>query len=284
MNKTYTVHQSIFLVENSIRYGFFSIIMIFLAIPYLLSDELVVYRPQLIQLSIYISLTLVCILLLISIGFNEVKKTFYILSPDGIIHKTPYKLIPIEFNDVVRFSYTFLPFGFSFAMLKSSSNKKMYIGSAVENLTDLIEDICSLLRSHDKQSTFDEKRMERFIQQAKVTDFHAYHAIKTIKPLLLVCASSGLLSTLVTLFLWEIPSFFSLLWTIYGLLFPLTGYIIAHIALNSVMVWHLRHQKDFQEQKWIKTIYTYVGVFTALTYLACGILFRSLWMYYYLGY
>lgn len=253
----------------------FIIISIFWIIPNLLHESLSIYRPQLLRLSIYISLTILLALYFFHVVFYKLKNTVFILAKDRIIKKSPLKTTILNLAEVTAFRYIRLPFGFGFGLIRTSS-RTMRLFLIIENLSELVQSLQEYFERENKHYVFNDKEIAKFKHRALVADFNLKQTFHIIKPLISIILFYILFSSITACRLWRLPLLFSIIWIIFGLLFPIVGHLTANFIIIRKISLQLKQNPPTIPVCDTSRIYSLTALIIATAYLICGILYKNL--------
>ena len=146
----------------------------------------------------------------------------------------------------------------------------------MENLFEFIQSIEEILKRDSKQSTLNKKEISRFKLNARISDFNLRQTYTVITPLFYIIFSFLFLSSITAFLIWRLPFLLSIFWIILSLLFPCIGHLSATLIITQKCSIQLKQNIDIQLVCDTVRIYSLTALVTGILYLACGIIFKSL--------
>lgn len=281
MEKTYSIHPSIFLMEKVMYRLSFGIIIVIISGPLFLTGPFIIVRYVLLKIALFISVALLSLNFLFRMIFKDLKKTQFHLSSAGIQKVSQYTASAIKLDHITRISFTTIPFITAFCTIKSQKTK-LYLHTTIDDTAGLLTYLYTLLKNIGKESLINQVKMNSFIQNAHISDFHAKQTDKIIIPLIGTIFIFSALSGFVSIKIWQLPFFYSFIWTIAGFIFPIIGYCTSYMLISSILRKQPMQTDHPENSVHIHSIYRTISILTVLLYLCTGIAYKYFCVYFYL--
>ncbi len=282
METVYKPHRYLFTLGKAVpRFTIGLSILIWL--PVIFFSALVfheIFMP-LVRLSLMVNLVVLFAALLFSMVLHEVCGTTYTISDTAIIKESPYKTALIHFENVRRFFYFRLPLIKGFGVLKVAGGS-IRLPFTIGNLNFCIEDIRKRLDACGRTDAYSGADIDEFAFKAVINETSVTRMERTIPRLFQIVMATLAESALIAQVFWLMPLTWVLVWTVFGAIFPIIGFLIAELALNHVAVGIARNdrasvsalQPHFSPGIDESKIYWTVGLVLTMVYLIAGILFK----------
>jgi hypothetical protein len=234
------------------------------------------YRTQLLRFSFYLTGTFVLMVYVIRTMFSSLQRNLYLLDEKSLIKKTPYRVEEILFSEVSAFRFTALPLGFGYGRF-FAGKKKIVLPLCIRNLADCIDTILLRLNDAGKQTRYDQGEIGRFREHALIAGFHLTETGIILRPFLYIFLGFCLAGTVSSIWFWNIPVVFALIWILVSAVFPCIGFLIAYSQISARLRRCIRHNRFDDPGFATASIYKATTLFTLALYLISGIFFRNLW-------
>ncbi len=230
-----------------------------------------VFLDSTVKAAVYINATAVIILLFMSRIKRELHKIEYIITGDRIIIKSPYRTVAVRFSEIrsVRVSNIFP----GREILKiNSGNSPVRIPLFLEKNRSFLELLESELIQQGKSEAIDTAEFSRAKNRSEIYYRDYLCSLKVFYPLIGVSISLFLASILISELYWDMDLIRQLLWSVYGLFFPVSAYAFCRWHINRAAFKNISAlprrcvagQKD----------YLIYGFISLLIFMISGICFR----------
>lgn len=255
--------------------------MVFLLVwisPFLLPD---IYRTQLVRGSLFASVTLIFIMILIRILFQELENIIYTVTDDTFIKKTTSMTIKIPLAEIVSFEAERSVFGSRHAVIRID-NHSIRFSSFIEHLSECITLIEKQLVSMGRGDVLDAGKLSEVKYSSIISDFHAKQALDNCNYVTAIVLGNVLLTVITAYSFWSMPLFAGFVWVILGSIFPVIGLLAGHVLISRKLLKSLRNntQRDFS--KIASSLYSIIFVLTGILYCIAGIVYKEYWVYFWL--
>ena len=246
--------------------------------PFLLPD---IYRTQLIRGSLFASVTLFFIILLIRMLFQELENIIYTVTDDTFIKKTTSMTITIPLAEIVSFEVERSVFGSRHAVIRID-NHSIRLSSFIEHLSECITLLEKQLVSIGNGDVLAAGQLSEVKYRSIISDFHAKQALDNSNYITALLLGNVLLTVVTAFSFWSMPIFVGLVWVILGSILPLIGLLAGHMLISIKLLKALRTnaQKDFS--KIASSLYSFIFVLTGILYCIAGIVYKEYWVYFWL--
>jgi hypothetical protein len=284
MEKTFYHHWYFFALAKRLPHTTFGLVLIcWLPMLFLFLSGYHGIFPPLFRLTIVCTLTIIFIALLAAMILNELCNTAFLLTDNSIIKKMPYKTLVIHFDHIIKFRYIKIPVlkGYGKISVKGGGLRLPFI---IDNLPECIDSIRHQIDAFGNSGVYDEKNLMDFQLKATVHEISVQRLKKTANTLSQIIFGSIVGSAIISRIFWDIDLRGILCWSLFGIFFPIMGYIISGILLYRKTV-NLQKQSStplainyddcfiaIGESK----IYRITGSITGLVYAITGIVFKNL--------
>lgn len=276
MEKRYTIHGSIYVVKQFVFSVAYCIIVASWLFPFYLQVPYNLYRSNFIRFALFLSITMVVILLLSRTVFHILKNTAYIVTDTHLIKKTPLGTLTILLSAVTSFRYHHYPLGFGYASI-TVPGKTLRFTYLIENLAEMAFTLKHTLDQMDKSSVYNEKEIDTFQHQAHIGAFMLEQTFQVFYPLIYSVAGIASLGLITAFILWQLPLLFALVWMILSGLFPCVGFLVAYVLITRSYSRHLLQGINNAMHDRISRIYALTIIGTLCIYLLSGIVYKNIW-------
>jgi hypothetical protein len=227
------------------------------------------------RLAIDLGLTVVFLGLVRLTLTREIRETAWIMGDGCVTKRNPYRIVTIDFGQVVRFRYIRIPFLFRYGVLRFQGGIAG-ISFRTQNLHGLIAALRESLVAAGKADVFDENNIRDFLLEAHCAGLSSRRLARLMPyyagALMLLCA----MSTLTALFLWRFPFSLSFFWSVFSLLLYLAGIVSAEFVIAFYLKRAHAAQGTWPVQDDAGGLYLFVGTIFLVLYLSCGMALKAL--------
>jgi hypothetical protein len=239
------------------------------------------YIP-LIKLAFFFNLIILFMALLLSMIIHEVCGTTIIVSELSITKKSPYKTALIYFQNITQFRFVRIPLAKGYGLLRVPSGA-VRLPFIFNHMDKCIDEIRSRLAAHEKGKVFDDRNIREFTVRARIDENAVGRMEQAIPFLFQAVIGSMTFSVLVAHFFWEPPmkltffwTFFGpIIWAIIGAIFPIFGFAIAEIFMQTRTTSLIMRNDDRELIDKLK-IYPVAAIITGMAYFFSGIIFKKI--------
>ncbi len=232
------------------------------------------------NLAVWLSVTIILIALFATILNRDIRETVFVVSDRRLARATPRGALALSFADVIEYSYRRLPFVKGWAVVRTRA-VLIRLPLLIENLPECAALIRNRLLACGNLAAFDNRQIERFIQEARISDAAGKRVARSLRPLVALSIALMLFSGLVAVRLWRMPALLSVAWMVCGMSFPLAGFFISEMLIRRQMRKRMIQAPDTPTAPDTRGIRFAAGLITALAYLLCGIVFQHSFVWYF---
>jgi hypothetical protein len=204
---------------------------------------------------------------------TELRKSSFIVARDVIIHKTPYRVTVIRFDEVASFTcrYNFLrgrP-----AELRAGE-KRIRLGFTISRLAALLGVIEARLGVYGRGSVIDHRRIATFKRQARIADLLFEKTLRGAVSFFVHAALFVIAGSLIAGQIWPVGPIAQIMWTLTTMLFVVV-WLLFFFTLFIAERLRMRPTNRFAIA--VRSIDTtwLAGAVTLVLYMAYGIWFRN---------
>jgi len=264
--------QKRFIVLETAAAVFVSGIIVLSWIPAALSfASYGVFLDSTVKAAIYINATTVIILLFMSMIKRELHRIEYILTNDRIIIKSPYRMVTVRFSEIrsVRILNIFP----GREILKiNSDNSPVRIPLFLEKNSSFLELLESGLMQQGKSEAIDTAEFSRAKSRSEIYYRDYLCSLKVFYPLVGFSIFLFLANILISELYWDMDLIRQLLWSVYGLFFPVSAYALCRWHINRTS---FKNSSDLSKRRVAgQKDYLIYGFISLLIFMISGICFR----------
>jgi len=255
---------------------FYSLILIFWIVPFILNQRFATFQFSIFRISILMTITLLLASHLIRTLFDRLKGTFFVLTPEEIIKKTPGKTVAIPFADVCKITYIRFPFSNGYGILKSS-DEKIRLPFLIDNLNDLLTHLENNLYIWKKESVVNKREMDKFKFVAAVSKYVNDYLFRSLKPLITITIYSTIVGMITAFRIWNLPPIEALTWTLFSIIYPLMSYLFIHYFITLKISLYIKAKITIKEDIGsidTSKVVSYSILISVIIYLVSGILYK----------
>jgi hypothetical protein len=274
MEKTYQCRPMFFNVNQHI-YIFFGLSMLICWMPVLIPRFISYSILQVpFDLAISLSFTLFMAGLLVMKITGELQKTFWIITPTGIIYKQPYRVTPILFSDIQCFTYQFSFLHGRIGLIKAGK-KIIRLPFVIHRLHGLISDIEMGLIAAGNQGVIKIDRISRFKRLARIIDLLLGRLAVYLERVFSLSCLFIAANVLIPQRIWFLPLIPTILWIFISILI-----VVLYLALY-VLIFAFQRIRLFAHLKFLLPFraipsYALTGAMVLSFYLAVGVIFKAI--------
>ena len=272
--------EKIYYFQPHIRYSekpamrFFAILIAAsLALPFISNASGRASLHAAIRLSAYLTLTLLCTALLARMICRRWRYARFVLGDEQLMMQGLFASKIVSFKRITHVWHFHFLYWFGIAAVREGKTT-IYLPFVVDNLSQLLLDLCERLQALGKQQVCLSPRFKKFIHAARVNDVVNNRIYHDIGLLTKVTVSNAILSAFVACAFWRMYPPLVYAWTIFGLALPLAAYLAANIIISFDVSLRLKEDFSFSHPVAVSAIYAYAGFIAAIVYLCAGILYQ----------
>jgi hypothetical protein len=276
--------ERVFTYQRHLRYAD-SVVYVFLgvvlplcwAVPSILYNANYITLRSPTRLSIFLSFTLLLFGALLLMVGRELKHTIFVVTEDGLVVKSPTRIRTMPFSAIDHFRYRRPPLLPWYGELRSG-RYVVYLPLVIRDLSRLVKLIRERLEAVGNDDVFDIVEIDEFELRSRVNDLAEERTYRALPILVTVSIYALAVSYLVASRIWGLSAVLALAWGLWGVVTPSLCYLIANAAISRRTLRRLRGGSSGTPEA--APQYVFWGAVFALLYLALGIAYRDVCLYF----
>jgi hypothetical protein len=236
-----------------------------------------ILNGQAVRASSYCTATFLLVVLFGRLSQRELGKVRFIVSPEGVARRAPFRTIGLRWEDIEQVRCRRLPFVKGFVEI-SGGRRKLLLPSTIAEFALLGQEIARGLERAGKGNRCNDATLQRIGAMALVAEGRNERARRSFLPFTAATIGTVLFNALIAARVWAAGPIPIIFWASCVLPLPLLAYSIADARLNRRHGIALVNGDDFDARSAFRSELLFSALITTLAYGVLGIVIKPIFL------